>query len=233
VVGYIALLHAVVLVLVLKTDFLLLAGKTLGFLPPEEWSADIAWAAVDLAARDAAAAPGAVVLVGDSIIAQLAPEFAGDTGFADLGLGGDTTRTLLRRLPGLRSIGTAARLVIGVGVNDLKYREVPEIAKDYAALLAHVPAALRVTVVSVLPVDERSGILARRPYLRNATITRLNQALRLVCEARPACRFLDAWPGMTGPGLHGPELHGDDGWHLSRAGSAELARLIRAEVAGR
>lgn len=211
---YLLALHGGVLALVVKTDFLVRAGKTLGWLPPEEFTPGFYRAALDQAARAAAlAAPPPVVLLGDSIVAALDPAQVAP-GAADFGLGGETTRTLLARLGTLRP-AMGARAVLGVGVNDLKYRDPPQIAADYAKLLAALPP---VVALAPLPVDAAAA--RGRPYLREARIAALDAAVQAACAARPGCVFVDAGDAA---------LHGPDGWHLSPAGSAAVAaRLARA-----
>lgn len=228
---YLLALHVFVLVLVVKTDFLTLAGKTLGLLPPEEWTDDFTAQTLTLAERDRALAKGAVVLLGDSIMAEVPAGLVDGRG-RNLAIPGDTVRMLSRRLPVLRSLEQAHAIVLGIGVNDLKYRSPTTIAADYAALLMRLPDAVPVIVLSVLPVDETATVVARRGYLRNAAISDLNARLRAACAARPACRFVDAWPALTDPatGDLRAGLHGGDGWHLSAGGARELAAVLAGAV---
>jgi lysophospholipase L1-like esterase len=231
---YVVLLHVLVGVLVAKTDFLPRVGKRLGLVPPderEEWFAKLALPVVEQVRRDRAVAGSALVVLGDSIAEEIdATRLAGDA--VNYGIGGDTTRTLLWRLPALGSVEHARAVVVNVGVNDLKYRPVPAIAADYRALLARLPPSAALVVVSPLPVDEAAAYVRRTPHLRNDALGSLNAALRPVCEERPNCRFLDAWPvfwdGAAG-GLR-PLLHIGDGLHLSPAGSRELEALIRGTM---
>ena len=225
--AYIVLLHAVLLVLVVKTNFLLLAGKTLGFLPPEEWNTELATRLLEQAGEDKTVPPGQVVLLGDSIIAQLdARQITQDT--VNFGIGGDTTRTLHVRLPVLRSVPRGRAAVIGVGVNDLKYRPVEQIARDYQTMLDQLPPMLPVLAVSVLPVDENGPAARQRPYLRNAHARALNAEIKRLCAARAGCGFLDAWPVLAQDAVHA-----GDGWHLSAKGNLLLARAIRDALPAR
>jgi lysophospholipase L1-like esterase len=227
---YLVALHAVVLILVVKTNFLPLAGKTLGWLPPEEWSEPLDRAIIEQSAHDRDTPSGALIIVGDSIMEGLKPGLIAPDA-VNFGLGGITTRMLMVRWPLLRSIDAARLIVIGVGVNDLKYRTPSEIAADYAKLLALTPRVPKIAV-SVLPVDEQTDAMRRRPYLKNEAIRDLNTRIKLACEARPDCRYLDAWPEMLDSGTHqlrGP-YHGGDGWHLSDAGGRALAAEIRLGI---
>lgn len=220
---YLVILHAVLLVLVFKTDFLLLAGKTLGFIPPEEFNGELEAIILKQAEQDLAVPAGQVVLVGDSHIARLDGKLG--AGVVNFGIGGDTTRTLSARLPTIRSIQHSRAVVVEVGVNDLKYRAVDQIIMDYAALFGRLPQSAPVLVLSVPPVDPNGSAARHRPYLRNDRIAALNIGIRRVCAAHPQCRFLDA-----GPALAGQPAWSADGWHLSDAGNQVLADLIRGAL---
>jgi lysophospholipase L1-like esterase len=229
--GYVALLHVAIGVLVAKTDFLRRAGTRLGLVPPEERTVELAVTVVEQARQDRTAADGALVLLGDSIATQLdGSRIAGDA--VNYGIGGDTTRTLLWRLPLLRSVESARVVVANVGVNDLRFRPVPAIAADYRALLAAFPPSARLVMISPLPVDERFVSARGRPDLGNDALRSLNAAVRPLCEARPGCRFLDAWPVFWDGAAGGMRrsLHRGDGLHLSPEGSRALEALIRSAI---
>lgn len=225
--AYLAALHLLIAVLIVKTNFLLLAGKTLGWIPPEEWNEGLYEKILDQAERDRTVGSGAIVLIGDSIIEQLDARLVSAAAI-NFGAGGDTTRTLLRRLPTMRSIDSADAVVLGIGVNDFKYRDVPEILVDYERVLRRLGPSRPLVMVSVLPVNERAAEIRGRPYLRNDRIARLNLALRDLCDARVSCRFADVWPAMMNEAEGGLRhaLHGSDGWHLSPEGNRMLAQII-------
>lgn len=216
-------------VLLARTDALPRAGRRLGLVPPEERPAALLAAVVEQARQDLAEeGSAALVLLGDSLAAQLdAARIV--PGAVNYGLGGDTVRILLWRLPLLRSVERARAAAMAVGVNDLKFRPVPTVAEDYRALLAAFPPALTLLVVSPLPVDERLVSARHSPGLRNADLRALGAALRTLCAARPGCRFVDAWPvflDSTTGGLRAA-LHEGDGIHLSADGARALEGLVR------
>lgn len=223
---YVVLLHASLALLLVKTDALLLIGKTLGWLPPEEWSEAYFHDMLAQAARGRLAVPNGTLLLGDSLIAEIeAGQVAPDA--ENFGLGGETLRTLRARMPTLPAAFTARRLLIGAGVNDLKYRDPLEITADASALLNDLPSSIGIVLLSPLPVDESVKTVRQRWYLRNVRIRAITEGLRGICAARPSCVFVDAWPVMTdgGTGL-APRWHGPDGWHLSAAGRAALAAVL-------
>jgi lysophospholipase L1-like esterase len=228
---YVLLLHVLVGVLVGKTDFLTRAGRRLGLVPPEEKFSELVVSVVEQARVDRLTTGAALVVVGDSIAEQIdASRLAGDA--INYGISGDTVRTLLWRLPVLRSIEHARAVVVNIGVNDLMHRPIPAIAADYRALLSSLPSSAALVMISPLPVDEKVASIRRSPHLRNATLRSLNAALRPMCEASPNCHFLDVWP-VFGDGAAGglrPSLHNGDGQHLSPEGSRALEGLIRAAI---
>ena len=191
---------------------------------------------IEDADRDRSIRPGAVLLIGDSIIGQLDARLIARNAF-NFGVGGSTTRTLLARLRVLRSTDSAAAIVLGVG--DLRFRQVSEILPDYADVVNALPASPPLIVVSVLPVDEQIDNIRQRRYLRNDAIRALNVGIKRLCDQRPGCRFLDVTPVMANPGNGGlrAPLHGGDGWHLSPQGSAVLgdfiATALRQDTTGR
>jgi lysophospholipase L1-like esterase len=226
---YAVAIHLLIVALILKTNFLVLAGKTLGWLPPEEWNQPLVDGILETAARDETALPGAVVLIGDSMMAALDPASIGSDAI-NFGIGGDTAQTLLRRLPTLRSVTRSRAVILGVGVNDLKYRPIATIGADYAAVLNRLLPAPAVLALSALPVDENGPAAGLRRYLRNRDIAALNAQIRAACRAHANCRYVDAWPALANAGQ---AVFGEDGWHLSPQGRAILAALIRSNLPGR
>ncbi len=229
--AYVIFIHAFLIILVLKTDFLFLAGKTLGWIPPEEWAMSLLFRILEQAEQDVDVPSGAVVLLGDSMIAGLDSRLiSSDT--VNFGIGGDTTRTLYARLPVLRSLTHSEAVIVGVGVNDLKYRSLEQIAHDYGMLLHRLALQPRVIILSVLPVDEAGEAARSRSYLRNEQIRLLNRLLRGECRKQENCRFLDAWPAFTAADGSAPRLglYDKDGWHLSEEGSRVLAATIRRSL---
>ena len=237
VLAYAALLHAFAFVPVAAPDLPARLGKRWGLLPPDDMEdrfVELTLPVVEQARLDRAVPDAALVVLGDSIAKQIdAARLGGNA--VNRGIGGDTVRMLIWRLPVLPSVERARAVVVNAGVNDLKYRPAPAIAADYRALLARLPPSAAVVMVSPLPVDEGAPWPRRSPHLRNADLRSLNAALRPVCEERPNCRFVDAWPAFWDAAAGGlrPSLHSGDGLHLSPAGSRELEALIRGAMGAR
>jgi hypothetical protein len=88
---------------------------------------------------------------------------------------------------------------VAVGVNDLKYRQVEQIVRDYRRVLARLATVPRVFVVPVLPVDPAGQAARERPYLRNQTIEAINDGLRMLCRQQMNAAF--SMPGRRLPRL--------------------------------
>lgn len=225
-VGYLLAVHAVLALLMLKTDFAERLNRRLGaVLPVSEFDASYRRWAAAFARSDTYARPGALVFVGDSMLRDLdSSSMARHT--LNLAIPGDTTARVLRRMAGYASVGTARGVVLGVGVNDLSRRPIPEIVGNYRRILALVPAGTPVLVLAVLPVDERA-----RAAPRNAEIRSLNDRLAEICAARPGCRVVAPPPGLVdGTGGLAAGAHDGDGLHLSLRGHEAFWRSINAAV---
>lgn len=230
VLAYVAGLHALVLVLIFKTDFLTLAGKTLGLIPPAERTLAMYEDLQDLARRGQDVPDGMVIVLGDSIMAALdGAEIGPDVRvFAS---GGLTSATLGAFLPSLPPLRGARAVILGIGTNDLRFRPEALIARDQAALLAQFRPGMAVILMATLPVRESNGEIRRRPHLRNAAIARMNEGLRALCAVRPGCHFVPTLSVMADArGELDEAVHAGDGWHLSPAGSSRLAGLLRAAL---
>jgi lysophospholipase L1-like esterase len=170
--------------------------------------------AAQLRLHAAAVDPGAVVFLGDSLLAALDVGALADRA-AQLSIPGETARRAAARLRGLLPAIRGARLVVlHVGTNDLRYREPGALARPSPRLRAGIPAGVPVMVDAVLPVDEA----AFRPY-GNAEVRAANAVIARACAARPGCRFADSSAGLRGAGGGlDPRLHDGDGLHLNPAG---------------
>ena len=216
---YVLALHMLVLLLVFKTNFLTLAGKTLGWVPAEEWSLSVLDQMLTTAERARHSPKGAVLLLGDSLVVNLG-EPNWPIPVVNAGLGGDTTRTLARRLATLQTFDSASAWIVGVGVNDFKYRTTQTIALDYKSLLDRFPVDRPLFIIGVFPVLETGTAARNRSYLQNAAFHELNHELRLQCQRRLSCQYVDPLPIV---GNHNGEFESanfqEDGWHLSRLGA--------------
>lgn len=231
---YMISLHVLIGTLLLKTNFFYLAGKTLGWVSPEvssEWTLPLLSLALADAKRDRQVPSGSILLVGDSLIKQVDARQIDDNAF-NFGIGGDTTRTLKARLPVLRSAEQASVVVMGIGINDLKYRQATEVLKDYVEVLDTLPNRPSLILLSLLPVNESSRVIQQLPNLRNSEIRSLNSEIKRICDSRAKCQFLDVTATFANPQNSTLRTVFDrgDGLHLSTHGSQTLGELIASAV---
>lgn len=167
--------------------------------------------------------PGAVLFIGDSVLASLDVGMLVDRG-VQLSISGDTTRRVVLRLDNYPAALAGARLVVfHVGTNDLLYRKPSDLYRPFARMLKEVPADVPVVTSAVLPVDER--VVHR---YGNAEIRAVNRVMAQACAARPGCTFADAGVAVTdAAGGLDPRYHTGDGLHLNGAGN----RAWRAALA--
>ena len=209
---------------VMKSDLVTRVERKLGILKTGEFEGSYKRFAAAFARSDARARPGAIVFLGDSIMRDLdTSSIARHT--LNLAIPNDTTAGVLNRSKTYRSLATARGVVIGVGVNDLVWRPIPDALRNYRSILELVPQATPILALAVLPVDERE---VRQ---RNADIGKLNAGIASLCNARPGCHFVDASRQLAGAGGNLlPSAHDGDGIHLSQVGHDIYWTVVNAAV---
>jgi lysophospholipase L1-like esterase len=225
--AYLVGLHALLWTAITQDDFGLRVQRKLGLEPvTKEFDRSFRWWASALARSDARARPGALLFLGDSIMRDLdTSSIARHT--INLAVPADTTARLLTRAERYSSVLTARGVVIGIGVNDLDWRPVPEALHNYKKLLDLVPLATPILALSVLPIDEEHG---DAPTF-NAQVRRMNEGIATLCADRPGCRFVDFAARLTdGEGNLAEHAHDGDGKHLSAAGHEIYWNAINAAV---
>ena len=157
--------------------------------------------------------PGAVLFIGDSILASLDISALADHA-VQLSIAGDTTRRIATRIDDYQPIHTARLVFLHVGINDLDFRRPEAIAGTMGQVLARIDAGMPVMMDAILPIDER-----RFSETSNRQVREANVILRRVCEARPRCRFVDTSAGLAdASGNLNFNYEYDDGIHLNGAG---------------
>lgn len=158
-----------------------------------------------------AAAPGRIVMLGDSITQfGMWSEWFPGTPMANRGIGGERSGDVLARLH--TAIDQPRAVFLLVGTNDLA-AAIPEqqIAANVAAIvstIARVSPATPVYVQSVMP----RGLVFRDE------VRSLNERYREIAEAADRAHYLDLWPALATPeGALRAELT-NDALHLNGAG---------------
>lgn len=168
---------------------------------------------------------GSVLFVGDSHVQGLCVIAVCDRG-VNLGIGGDTTAGVLRRLQTYISRKSAVAVVVAVGVNDIFRNRETQILDRYRAILESVPPEIPLVLCGVFPVDPS---VARRNI--NDRVWALNKSLEQLCSSRdnrfyypvPA-RLLDESDNLASG------LHIGDGVHLNPAGNRIWIAGLRARL---
>lgn len=165
--------------------------------------------------------PGAVLFIGDSLLASL------DIGAltnrpVQLSIGGETTARVQARIGVYQALRDAQLVFFHVGTNDLRYRTPDNMRRPMTRVLSKVPTHVPVIMSAILPIDERVFNL-----YTNADIAAANTVLEQVCQARSGCRFVRTGHSLVdASGNLDPRYYTRDGLHLNSAGY----RLWRAEL---
>lgn len=172
-----------------------------------------------------------VVFLGDSHIQGLAVHRIAP-GAVNFGVGSLQTtgiKTQLARMPNLASV---EHLVIGIGFNDLRQTSQTDALANYQQLLAMVPYDTKITVLSVMPIDERFIRAASivEPNELNNLILSFNQKLEDAVAQRPNTSFIDTYSWMLEDGRLPAQWHNTDGVHLSPAGYERLITLLNSTL---
>lgn len=218
------LLSGVVAVLVLKTNFVFLAAKTLGLEPPEERTVGLYRAVLPWASEARTVAEGSVVVLGDSIAKGLDPARIEEDATV-IAAGGMTTHVLRECAGLLAPLGRARVIVLNVGVNDLKYRKPEVVARDLLALVDALPPDAEILCLSMLGLDESKPGNLGRSFISNAEIDAVNELVEAGLEGHPRARFHDVRE-VTAP-EDGATVYQEDGWHLASEGRRRLEDAIR------
>lgn len=169
-----------------------------------------------------------IVFVGDSWIASLNwSEYY--TNIRNRGVGSDTSAGVVARLQSVRSMAPR-KVFLGIGTNDLAQEIEPGVV---AQNIRRVALSLQedgaeVYVMSVLPINltyDNQILLSRK----SAQILELNRLLE--SQSRTSgYTFLDNYRHFTDSQGNLQERYITDGLHLTEAGNARLAALIRPHM---
>lgn len=220
-----AALHVVAGVAYFETDLHDRVLLKLGLAPEPEFTHDFMADTQRLIARDRAAEPHSIIFLGDSHIRRL--DLA-DMPFpsVNLSVAGETSARLLARLPHYRLLRTAPAAVLGVGINDLKFRDAAEFRLNMEQLIRFIPAEVPLIVKDIMPVDEASQAL-----FENEDVQAFNTVLRDLCAHRARCIFVDLAPILEdASGNLAAARHTGDGLHLTPEAENLLKEWMAAGV---
>lgn len=229
-IGYSICLHSLLILMLVKTDFIPRVGYRIGLIRNvgPEITKHYEQTKNFLERMDANTPDGTAIFIGDSSIQGLSVAAIVNPS-VNFGIGTDTTVGVLERLPKYRSLKQASVCILSIGGNDLRRRGNEEILKNYAAILHAIPPRLPIVVNAVLPVDEhvRDDLTGR-----NRRSRALNSALKTVCVAQsPRCTFVDPGAKLVDASGHlSKQYHVGDGVHLNGVGNAIWIQALKDVV---
>ena len=213
-----------------KSDFLDRVGRRLGATPSKPEFTDYYDRIVQYHARSVDAVPDeAVILIGDSITQGLAVAAVHPLS-VNYGIGSDTTKGVLQRLPTyMPALKRAKCIVLAIGVNDGRYRSAEEAINNYVQILDTLPQDRPVVVSAILPVDKyaRAELGERKEWIED-----FNSRLERLAGQRDLVTFLDSSNDLDkdGDGRLDPSLHDGDGVHLNSAGNIVWSSRLRGAI---
>jgi len=227
---YLLLIHLFLAGVLWKSDFLsrvrLAFGGGLGEGSNEEEYQRM----LSFHARSVGAVPeGAFVFIGDSLVQGLAVAAVHPLG-VNYGIGGDTTKGVLDRLPIYRpALERAGAIVIAIGVNDLHARSAEDALRNYAEILAALPEGRPVFLSAILPVDLN---LRGKFGEQGGWIAQFNRGLERLAEQGEGVTLIESGGVLDRDqdGRLDAQFHIGDGLHLNSLGNEVWAKRMREEL---
>ena len=209
---YLAAVHALLGMAVLKSSTVVQPLLTLGIDPPA-YRAVILSNRISHQRRDRQVPPGADVFLGDSLTASMVVANVSPVA-VNFGIGGQRTDHLLEFLPSLHSLGRAGRVFLMIGTNDVVQGRTAGLHERYDRLLAALPAGVPVVMSSAPPVRGRE-----------VQATQAAADARAACSKVARCTFVDVHAALRGD----PEVLEEDGVHLSAHGYEVLRKALTSQ----
>lgn len=210
--AYLIALHVALLYAAVKSSRFVKAWHRLGLDHPY-YTSRIARAQHVLRRMDATVPSGAVVLLGDSLMAHLAPTAVAPLA-VNFAVPGQRSDHLLSQLPAYTCLNRARAVAVMIGTNDIVTKRQQGLKDRYEAILAAIPRDVPVVMASIPPLRGRQ-----------AEVAEAARAARAVCDADNRCLFVDAHAALSGPNMLMP-----DGVHLSDDAYRILLELLRPAV---
>lgn len=227
--AYLVMLHALLAVVLLKTDFLPRAAERLGiYTPPapeEEWI--IPRMREVHKQMDPAVPANATVFLGDSITMALATS-AVAANSVNYGIGWQRSDQLLKSMEDYSAIQRASRVVVTIGTNDLLQGREAGIEARYKSILAKIPLSVPVVMNSVPPIGD---VTFHGHKVDDAAVREVVATAQNVCKADPRCRFVNTHDVLSTGGKPTPGVLLADQIHLSPAGYQMWIDAMKPAVA--
>ena len=160
---------------------------------------------------------GAAIFIGDSILKGLCVTAIYPTAI-NYGIPGDTTMGVLERLAIYGSLKHARLVVISVGINDLRWRDVSAILDNYNAIIKKIPKGPPIIFNAILPVNDTK--IQGLNGMENSKFRSINLRLKKICDVYPRVYYADFSKQLTdNEGNLLDSFDDGDGYHLNSNGS--------------
>lgn len=145
----------------------------------------------------------------------------------NFGIGHDTVNGVLQRIKSYESIKRVAKVIVTVGINDLRKKPVEAVIVNYIDLLNELEKRHRhVYIHEVLPIDEK--IMGKK--LQNK-ITLFNQHLNKISKSFTNVHFLQkSMEFIDNTGNLKASLHLGDGLHLNSNGYSIWIKQLKKQL---
>lgn len=212
---YIAALHALVVILLVKTDTYDRFAEWMNW-PEDVTNERFYRAAHQNHLRQVQTIEShQTVFIGDSHIAGLNNTLLDPTSL-NFGLGGDSLKGALTRLEAYLDYGTPATVVLGAGTNDIPFFSAQYIAKQLDQYLPSITHIERIYILAVLPVTKEHELRLKRPLVKSQA---LNTQLKHRASSNKNLVYISLPHNLLDEnGYLKPSLHAGDGLHLNQNG---------------
>ena len=216
---YIACVHVILAVVLIKSDFIYLVKEKIS-AQPEEFTEHYRTMVAFHMRIDRNTPSESTIFIGDSHIQGLAVS-AISPNAVNYGIGNDSTVGVIERLPYYESLSSSKLVVLAIGFNDLKRRNNEEITENIKTILMYIPSKSRIILCAINPVGEKK----HETYGDRINI--LNNSLRQISMQYSNVTYLNSFKEALSPkGYLQQKYLLPDNIHLSEQGySIWIAKL--------
>jgi len=225
---YSVIIHVVLLIVLLKSDFLTHVERIL--LPDKEYNEGALHYHEMLAYHkrmDGNVPAEAIIFIGDSLTQSLAVNAIAPTA-VNYGIGHDTSKGVLRRISEYKSIKRSKVVVIAIGINDLKFKKGEKILHNIEKTIKQIPKETRIIVNSIHPTDKNSLHIKS---IKNYQIVSINNDLENMCSKYVNAHFLDTYKALSNENMSlSEDYHIGDGLHLNTHGYKVWINILKGKI---
>lgn len=177
---YVLIVHMALAALFIKPELSLKVQEKLGVIQTanQQFSRMLTYHR----AMDGSIEPGTSIFLGDSITQGLATSSVADRS-VNFGIGQQTTSEMLTALPHYKSLATASRIYLLIGVNDIAQKKTDGLGERYALIAKSFPQNTPVIWSAVMPTLDKK--------IDAEKAEQANISARQACSSLPKCKFLE------------------------------------------